>query len=108
MISIIALVVGLAGMVVFWALAWQFWTAAQATEGSPDTDIPSVAIDEVPVARAHTVSNASTAFFSRPAASQRVEAHVEKTAILHDEQVPAEPRSRKTRFYPGPPPPGAR
>jgi hypothetical protein len=157
MVSILALVVGLAGMFGLWVWAWRLWNQALAieptlsagissvgsarwhNEPTPERSSPRVSmpvessavpagevteIEESPVVRAREISEANTSFFSRNDIAALVDAKVEKTEILHEDDILEEPtlckeksatadtvpaaRTRKTKFFPGPPPPGIR
>jgi cytoskeletal protein RodZ len=72
-------------------------------------------IEEIPFSREHSNSSANTAFFNRAEIAALVDSKIEKTEILHDDDVIPEPAlatppppqapKRKTVFFPGPPPP---
>jgi hypothetical protein len=104
MISILALVVGMFGMLGLWGLAWQLWTEALATEPtrkacssgagpSPSRKesiarVGSTELGAVPVVRVRPNSDANTSLFTRSDLDPLGEPKMEKTEILlHDEDI---------------------
>jgi hypothetical protein len=96
----------------------------QHSEVPPAPPEERTEIEEAPLMRAHASSSANTAFFARTDIAALVESKIEKTEILLEDDILEEPtlckdkpapappvaptNVRKTKFFPGPPPPLAR